>query len=125
MKTQIDKVRAEQALTNKIITISILIIGSILFTVSGKNFWNEVFSERNVSITLLDMNKVNTTFIPTGKDESTRIQEHSTSEYIAQLEVCCSDYVNHELEAESSEQQMGSKKETLIYSAQMQVTNAR
>jgi hypothetical protein len=40
MKTNVNKLQEEQALTNKIMFVSIIVLGTLLFIVSGKNFWS-------------------------------------------------------------------------------------
>ena len=59
MKTQTNEIMAAQELTNKVMMISILVLGTFLFIVSGMNFWKDTLIDKKNPLTYLDQKEYN------------------------------------------------------------------
>ena len=86
MKAQVNEIIAAQEKSNKIMTISLILVGAVLFIVSGMNFWNDViFNNENsfVSYTSTNTNFGETKIIAENFDNRNERMTAEASTYYA------------------------------------------
>ena len=117
MKAQVNTFEAAKESTNKVMFISFIVIGIILFIVSGKNFWNDVYSKTVSSYEVLNPNNgfANIGLIIVKKANNSR--NEAISEYLTPLKPCCSKNIVQELEVEKMENFMSSNEMTAFQQA--------
>ena len=114
MKTQVNKFEAERQLTNKVMFIFLLVVGTILLFVLVKNIYNEVSSNTHSSYEILNPNKGFSGIGYVLVKKTSDISKTEDAGYITPIKPCCAQQVKAGLEIKKMKNYMNSNKNVLL-----------
>ena len=114
MKTQVNKFEAERQLTNKVMFIFLLVVGSLLLFVLVKNIYNEVFSKTYSSYEILNPNKGFSGMGYVVVKKSNNLNKIEDAGYITPIKPCCAKQIRVGLEIKKMKGFMNSNRKVLL-----------
>jgi len=114
MKAQVNKLEAERQMTNRVMFIFLLVVGSVILFIVVKNIYNDVFSKTHSSYEILNPNRGFSRMGYVVVKKSNDIRNMEDANYISPLEPCCAKQVKAGLEIKKMKGYLNSNKRILL-----------